>query len=389
MPNGRRTWAEIDLDRIAYNFKTLRAMPGGGLAMAVVKANAYGHGDIAVSRLLERCGADWFAVSNYEEAVRLRDGGIARPILILGYTPPDRAAGLAEHGITQALYSSSYAQALNSAASDMGVRVQCHVKIDTGMGRIGFPASEGAEDGILSACALPGLACTGIFTHFACADEPCPDSDAFTRAQFDAFCGLIARLDAMGLHFPIRHCCNSAAAMRFPEMHLDMVRLGIALYGLPPSPECAGLAGLLPAMSFYSTVSMVKEVPAGTPVSYGRTYTVPAPSRRLATVAVGYADGYRRAFSNRGHVLLHGKRAPVVGRVCMDQMLADVTDIPETAAGDTVTLAGTDSGQSITFDDFAALNGTINYEETCLIGPRVPRVYIAGGKEAGEWDCLA
>lgn len=389
--NTRRTWVEVDLDAILHNYRLVRETAKDSKIMTVVKADAYGHGDIAVAKTLEADGAHWFAVSNLEEAILLREQGIGRPILILGYTPPTEAAALVSHGITQALYSLEYAHALSQAAAAAGVTVDCHIKLDTGMSRIGFGVQKGEEaNGVAEAakaCTLPGLSCTGIFTHFSCADEPAADSDRYTAEQFAAFTKAVATLEAQGLHFILRHCCNSAATLRFPEMHLDMVRAGVILYGLVPAPECAGLANLKPAMCFYSTITQVKTVEKGTQVSYGRTYTAPE-GRRLATVAVGYADGFRRNFSNQGHVILHGCYAPIAGRVCMDQMVIDVTGIPVAKMGDRVILAGTQGPCSVTFDDFARLNGTINYEEVCLVGRRVPRVYIKDGKECGVTNYL-
>lgn len=391
MLTSRRTWAEVDLDALLHNYAAIRAAIGNKKMMAVVKADAYGHGDMAVTKTLQNAGIDWFAVSNFEEAMLLREHGVTLPILILGYTPPDNAAALCRQNITQAVYSIEYAQALSRAAIYAGERVNCHIKLDTGMARIGFCVQHGSEgqgiDEAAKACALPGLACTGIFTHFASADEPTEDSDLFTQEQFNTFLHACKLLEDRGIHFILRHCCNSAATLRFPEMHLDMVRAGVILYGLAPAPECRGLMDLQPVMHFYSTVTLVKEVESGTQVSYGRTYTATG-TKRLATVAVGYADGFRRNFSNRGRVAIHGHYAPIVGRVCMDQMLVDVSEIPDVKMGDTVTLAGVDGQCSISFDDFAALNGTINYEEICLIGRRVPRVYLKNGRECGVTDYL-
>lgn len=391
MLSSRRTWAEVDLDALLHNYHLIRRTVGEKKVMAVVKADAYGHGDIAVASTLENAGADWFAVSNFEEAALLRTQGITRPILILGYTPPACAAALANHNITQAVYSLEYAAALNEAALTAHVKINCHMKLDTGMARIGFCVQTGREtagvEEAAEACAMEALSCTGVFTHFSCADEPEADSDTFTQQQFAAFTNAVTRLEERGIRFQIRHCCNSAATLRFPQMHLDMVRAGVILYGLAPAPECAGLMDLQPAMRFYSTVTQVKEVASGTQVSYGRTYTAPGP-RKLATVAVGYADGFRRNFSNKGRVILRGCYAPIIGRVCMDQMLIDVSDIPEAKMGDAVILAGEAGDCRVTFDDFARLNGTINYEEVCLVGRRVPRVYIKGGKECGVTNYL-
>ena len=386
-----RTWAEIDLDSIRHNFRELKKrLSGSCLTMAVVKADAYGHGDGFVSRTLQAEGADWFGVSNINEAISLRRQEVKKPILILGFTPPELAGELNRLNVSQTVYSPDYANALSEAAQRQGVRVDCHIKVDTGMSRIGFyaqrsQAAQAAEE-IAQTCSLPGLSCTGIFTHFACADEYNPDSAAYTRGQFQAFLATLKLLETRGIHFALRHCCNSAGALAYPEMHLDMVRLGVVLYGLNPSAECAGMAALRPAMSLYTTVTMVKELEEGVAVSYGRRYAAGEGGRTIASIAVGYADGYRRSFTNRGRVLIHGQFAQVTGAVCMDQMMVDVTGISQIQTGDRVTLLGADGENRITLDDFAAVNGTINYEECCLIGRRVPRVYIEGGRESAVVD---
>lgn len=387
----RRTWADIDLDCIAHNYRELKGrLTPGCRTMAVVKADAYGHGDGYVSRTLQQEGADWFAVSNINEAISLRKQKVTRPILILGYTPPEMAHTLFTMGISQTVYSEEYAGELSRAAVEQRVTVDCHVKVDTGMTRIGFFAQHGHEaqaaEEIARVCALPGLVCTGVFTHFACADEFAGDSREYTRMQFGSFMDTVARLERMGVTFALRHCCNSAGVLAYPEMCLDMVRLGVVLYGLPPSPEYAGMADLRPAMSLYTTVTMVKTLEAGVAVSYGRRYVTEYDGQKLASIAIGYADGYRRNFTNKGRVILRGQYAPITGTVCMDQLMVDVTEIDGVRSGDVVTLIGGENGKSITLDDFAALNGTINYEEACLIGRRVPRVYIQGGREIAAVD---
>ncbi|WP_242970791.1 MULTISPECIES: alanine racemase [Anaerotruncus] len=387
----RRTWADIDLDCIVHNYRELKSrLTPGCRTMAVVKADAYGHGDGYVSRALQREGADWFAVSNINEAISLRRQEVARPILILGCTPPEMAHTLAELGISQTVYSEEYAGELSRAAVEQKAVIDCHVKIDTGMSRIGFFAQHGHEaraaEEIARVCALPGLSCTGVFTHFACADECAGDSRDYTRMQYRSFLDTVELLEKRGITFALRHCCNSAAALAYPEMHLDMVRLGVVLYGLPPSPEYAGMADLRPAMSLYTTITMVKTLEAGIAVSYGRRYVTEHDGQRLASIAIGYADGYRRNFTNKGRVIVRGQYAPITGAVCMDQLMVDVTGIDGARSGDVVTLIGSEGGKSITLDDFAALNGTINYEEACLIGRRVPRVYIQAGREIAAVD---
>ena len=381
----KRTWAEIRLDALAHNFRQVRRKVGPDCKiMAVVKADGYGHGDRQVAQVFQREGANWFAVSNIEEAMHLRQGGITKPVLILGFTPADRAAQLCANRISQTVFSLDYAKALSEQAQKAGVEVDCHIKLDTGMSRLGFlcdPAhfSQSIEQ-IGETVALPGLACTGIFTHFACADEANEDSDRFTLEQFSRYQKGVAELEKRGVRFSLHHCCNSAATMRFPQMHLDMVRPGVILYGLNPTPDCAGLMDLVPAMDLKSTVAMVKQVGQGAQVSYGRTYTA-SNGRVLATVPIGYADGYRRTHSNQAHMAVHGKLAPVVGTVCMDQLMLDVTDIPSVRPGDQVTVFGRDGDCSVPIEDLAQDEKSIHYEVMCLIGKRVPRVYLQGEEE--------
>lgn len=362
----------------------------GCRTMAVVKADAYGHGDGYVSRTLQKEGADWFAVSNINEAISLRKQDVTRPILILGFTPPEHVGTLAAMTISQTVYSDEYASALSQAAQEQGVHVDCHIKVDTGMSRIGFYAQRGHEaaaaEEIAQTCALPNLDCTGIFTHFACADEYGKNSEEFTLRQFNTFMEMIDQLKKAGVNFKLRHCCNSAAALAYPQMHLDMVRLGVVLYGLSPSQECAGMADLHPAMSLYTTVTMLKKLEQGVAVSYGRRFETHYDGQTIASIAIGYADGYRRNFTNKGRVIVGGEFAPITGTVCMDQLMIDVSGIRGVKSSDVVTLVGEDNGKRITLDDFAAINGTINYEECCLIGRRVPRVYIENGKEIAAID---
>ena len=380
----RRTWATIDLDAAAHNFHVIRAAMGQGVKMCcVVKADAYGHGAVQLGRLYERLGAEWLAVSNLEEAEQLRDAGVHLPILILGYTPPRCALDLSENQIAQAVLSERYALELNQAAAQAEVRVRVHLSLDTGMSRIGFlyqdpKTGTPALDAIERVCSMPHLLPEGIFTHFAVADGGA-DGEAFTRRQFECFQSAIDRLSARGISFPICHCANSAAISEYPEMQLSMCRPGIILYGMQPSEELREKLDLQPVLSFSSTVSLVKTVPAGTVLSYGSTYRTERETR-VATVSVGYADGYPRLLSNAGEVLLHGRRAPVLGRVCMDQMMVDVTDIPGVAEGDTAVLIGRDGDEEILTADIARFAQTIPYEITCNLNKRVPRVYVRGGR---------
>ena len=376
----RRCWAEIDLDALKMNYIALRQKTAPGVQMmGVVKADAYGHGAVRCAALLAELGMDWFAVSNLSEAMQLRRGGITQPILVLGYTPTDCIGRLTEHRITQTVFSREYLQALTQAAQEAGVTAEIHLKVDTGMGRIGFSPEDEADFAAMAALNRnSALRVTGIFTHFAVADEN-GAGEAYTQAQFERFTALCGRLEAAGLNIGLRHCCNSAGIIRYPAMHLDMVRAGVSLYGLLPSGDCAGQIEPHPVMRWQTVISMVKEIAAGQSVSYGRTFTAPQPMR-VATLSVGYADGYSRGYSGRGSVLIHGQEAPILGRICMDQCVVDVTHIPQAAMGDRVTLAGQDGAGCISFDRLAALSDTINYELVCLVGKRVDRIYLSQGR---------
>lgn len=379
----KRFWAEIDLDAAESNFSTIRrGLPSGVKLCCVVKANAYGHGAVYLSRLYERLGADFFAVSNIEEAMQLRDGGISTPILILGYTPVSCAAILAENNISQTVFSPSYARELSQSATSHGVSVKMHIKLDTGMGRIGFDCTHGTEavlPSLVEACKLPGLVPEGIFTHFALADEG-EDGESFTRLQYGRFISAVDALAERGITFELRHCANSAASLDYPEYCLDMVRAGVVLYGISPSDKIRNSAGLIPVMSLRAVISMVKEIDEGDTVSYGCTYR--APSKRLiATVPVGYADGFWRSNAESGtQMLVRGRRVGIVGRVCMDQLMLDVSDVCGVSEGDYVTVIGSDGGERIDVSELARNNHTIGYELVCAIGERVPRFYLSNGR---------
>lgn len=373
----KRCWVEIDLDKIEHNYRLIRKLIGNKKMISVVKADAYGHGVEFVANKLDSIGSDMFAVSNMEEAQQLWRGDIEKPTLILGYTPPEYAEKLAELKIRQAVFSADYAKALSDAAVKCGKQVYIHIKLDTGMHRIGFNSytDEGVADAI-AACRLPGLIPEGVFTHFAAADRDGDSDGSYTRAQYDRFVTAIDKIEQSGIKFEIKHCCNSAAIFTHSEMHLDGARPGIIMYGLMPSDMLEN-PGFEPVMSFKSVISMIKRLPAGMDISYGRTFTTPR-DMTVATVTVGYADGYQRKLAEDGYVLLHGKRAKIIGRICMDQMMIDVTDIPQAAVGDTVTLFGRDGDEEITVDSIAARLGTINYELVCIIGKRVTRVFKSG-----------
>ncbi|OUN13717.1 alanine racemase [Flavonifractor sp. An9] len=368
-----RTWTEIDLSNLEHNYRALRAMlPQGCRFLGVVKADAYGHGAVQVARRLETLGAEYLAVACLDEALELRQAGITTPILILGYTPTERAEALLDNGITQTVYDVEMARALSDAAAAAGKTLKIHVKADTGMSRLGWLCGgedqSAAVEAIAQVCALPGLEAEGIYTHFANADG---DED-YTMLQFTRFLDLLEALKERGITFAIRHCAASAAALKFPCTHLDMVRPGIALYGHYPDPSCEGLdgPGLRPVMTLKTRVASVKAVPAGTPVSYGCTHVLDRETK-LAALTIGYADGLPRLCSDRLEVLVKGSRAPIVGRICMDMCMADVTGL-DVAPGDEVEVFG----EHLPIEDVAALAGTIQYELLCAVSPRVHRAYL-------------
>lgn len=375
----KRTWADISMDNLSHNYQLLRSkIPGDCKFLGVVKADAYGHGAVPVSRQLVDLGADYLAVSNMEEAVQLRRSYIRLPILILGYTPAFYAEDMVDMGVRQEVHSLEYARQLSEALAGSGKRLKIHFKLDTGMSRLGFFAdNEESFDQIREAAGLEGLLPEGIFTHFPVADTLDPADEAATERQFRAFRAMTEALEAAGLRFKLRHCCNSAATLLHPEYALDMVRPGIATYGVSPSEELAGRFDLRPLMSLRTTVSQIRPFAPEVGVSYGWTYSTPGP-RSIAVLAIGYADGLARSLSNRVSFLLHGKRVPVVGRICMDMCMVDVTEVPEARVGDVVTVFGSDGEASIPVDDLARLTGTIPYETLCGINKRTPRFYLDG-----------
>lgn len=384
MEKLKRTWVEINLDNLRYNCAQLKGMLKDGVAlMAVVKADAYGHGDVEVANAIAEY-SDWFAVSNLMEAKRLRKAGIDKPILILGYTPVENCVDLSEMGITQTILGPEYAGELSAAAVGAGITVDVHIKVDTGMSRIGFAACEPAEcvRQIEEAVHLPGLKTTGIFTHFSVADEDTEESKAFTLLQHDRFSDVIWELKKRGVDFERVHCCNSAAMIFIPSYHHTMVRPGIVLYGCSPSGKPIEEVDLRPVMTLKTTVSLVKDLHPGETVGYGRKYRCEK-DMKVATVAIGYADGYPRILSNRGYAFVNDTVVPIIGNICMDQMMLDVTDT-EVHEGDQVVLFGEKCPISV--DNVAALAGTINYEILCGISRRVERVYIRDGKEVSVVD---
>ena len=375
----KRFWAEIDMNAAENNFNLIKSkLKSGTKLCCVVKANAYGHGAVYLSKLYEKLGADFFAVSNIEEAMQLRNNGISTPILILGYTPTSCASILAENNISQSVFSLSYAKELSKSAKADGVNVKIHIKLDSGMGRIGFDCiheNDKMLEGIADVCNMEGLVSEGVFTHFAVADEGV-DGAEFTKLQYERFSKAIDELSNRGINFKIKHCANSATTFEYPEYHLDMVRVGVVLYGVAPSHKVRGCEDLVPVMSLKSVISMIKEIEEGDTVSYGCTFKAEKKTK-IATAPVGYADGFWRSNAENGtQMLIRGQRVNIVGRVCMDQLMLDVTDVKGVREGDYITLIGVDREESITADDLAKNNGTIGYEMICSIGERVPRFYI-------------
>lgn len=379
----KRTWAEISLDAIAHNFLEIRNQIGAGVKLCcVVKADGYGHGAVELSRVYEELGADYLAVSNIDEGIELRDAGCKIPILILGYTPVGDAARLSEYNISQAVFSLEYARALSEKCLAADISVRVHIKIDTGMSRIGFmcqnfPEDISSVDEICESCALPRLDIEGMFTHFCVSDES-GEGREFTEKQFENFRFVKEELSRRGLEIPLCHCSNSGAIEDYPPTYGDMVRAGIILYGLAPSPKLAGKLNLVPAMTLKTSVAYVKELKKGATVSYGRTFTAEK-DMKIATVPIGYADGYVRSNAEDGYMLVNGQKAKIVGRICMDQTMLDVTDIDYVAQGDEVVVFGNPAHGEPTADSIAANTGTINYEVVCLVGKRVPRIYYRDG----------
>ena len=372
----RRTWAEIDLDALEHNYRRARTLTGSGVRyLGVVKADAYGHGAVQIGRKLESLGADYLAVSSLDEARELRHGGITMPVLILGHTPPDMVPELIRYHITQAVSALAKAEEYSAAAAACGGTLRVHIKVDTGMSRLGFLVRgshfEGGVASIAAACALPGLDAEGIFTHFAVSDEDGEEDEVYTREQFGLFTAVIDALAQRGRTFAIRHCANSGALARYPEMYLDMVRPGIALYGAGADAQRLDLR---PVMSLKTCVSTIKVFDPDTTVSYGRTFRT-TERTRMGVLPIGYADGFFRGLSNRASVLTDQGSAPIRGRICMDMCMVDLTELPDVHVGDAVEIFG----QRQRVDDLASILGTIPYELTCAVSKRVPRLYLEGG----------
>ncbi len=374
----KRTWAEIDLDALAHNYTVLRKRIGSDVKfLGVVKADAYGHGSVQVSRLLQNLGADYLAVSSIDEAVELRHNGITMPILILGHTPKEQVSQLIKYDITQAVTCKAKANEYSEEAVCCQGTLKVHIKVDTGMSRLGFLCDgdyfENGVEGICEACLLPGLSAEGIFTHFAVSDEPGEECAAYTRHQFQLFKNVIAAVEEkLGKSFAIRHCANTGAVARYPETWLDMVRPGLLLYGYG---EFARELNLQPVMSLKTTVSTIKTYPAGTAVSYGGIFVTPQ-TTRMGVIPYGYADGFFRCLSNKCSLMTEEGAVPQRGKICMDMCMIDLTGKPGVDVGSEIEIFG----KKNSLDELSALAGTIPYELTCAVSKRVPRVYYHDGK---------
>lgn len=379
----KRTWAEINLDNLYYNISQIKSnIPDETEIIAVVKADAYGHGDKYIANALVKCGINNFAVSNLSEALSLRNAGIVGEILILGFTPPKKCNILADQNITQTVFSEEYADSLH-AQCDRPIKV--NIKIDTGMGRIGFAENElqSSVDEVCKISKYENFDILGIFSHFSSADQHDAGSQFYTELQHLRFNIALALLRQHRITFKNVHLQNSAG-IAFTDYFYTHVRAGIIMYGVRPSDQPFPFP-LKPIMELKSVVSMVKIIPKGTSVSYGRHFTAEA-DMKIATVPIGYADGYPRVLSNRGRMLIHGQSARIIGAICMDQLMLDVTHIEGVQQDDIVTVVGRDGDEMITFDELANSIGTISYELMCLIGRRVPRVYYEDGKEIAAVD---
>ncbi len=372
----QRVAAYIDLSAVRFNLESMRAnLAKGTLITAVIKTNAYGHGAVAIAENIEKLDYLWgFAVATFEEARELRDAGIKKPILILGYTFPYCYQDMARLDIRPAVFQRASLTELSRAAEFVGKDISVHIAIDTAMSRIGIlPDDEGLKY-VNDALHTPGIRVEGIFTHFSKADEAERDTTISQIGRFKGFCERIR--DELMYEIPVKHCSNSAGIISYKYANMDMVRAGITMYGLWPSNEVPqDIVPLKPVMSLCSHVVFVKDIEDGTEVSYGGTYVAKG-TRRIATIPAGYGDGYPRSLSNKGYVLIRGKRAPIAGRVCMDQFMADVTDIPDVREGDKVTLVGRDGDEEITMEMLGELSGRFNYELACDINSRVPRITV-------------
>lgn len=385
MKKHQRVFAAIDLDAVLHNmYQMSENISPDSKLIGVIKTDGYGHGAIPIATEMEGCPEVFgFAVATAEEALELRDADINKPILVLGYTFPEDYDELIYRNIRMTVFRKDTLQALSAAVKRLNgkgitAKALVHIKVDTGMGRIGIMPDEEGSLFVKEALKTEGIEVEGIFTHFARADETDKTSAYEQLARFRAFTQKIEK--ETGKLIPVKHCANSAAIIELPETNMEVVRAGIALYGLWPSEEVSrDIISLKPALSLHSHIVFCKDVQPGTPISYGGTFVTPK-AMRIATIPVGYGDGYPRALSGIGHVLICGQKAPILGRVCMDQFMVDVTEIPQAKEGDLVTLIGRDGSEEITMEQLGALSGRFNYELACDLGKRIPRVYYKGGK---------
>lgn len=385
MKNYSRVYAGIDLDAVAFNFASMRKnIHPSAKMIAVIKADGYGHGAVPIARLVEAYDYLWgFAVATAEEALQLRSAGIKKPILILGYVFEEHYADLIREDIRPVVFKLSMAEQLSREATRQNKTAVIHIGLDTGMTRIGYPATAESILEIMLISRLPNIKIEGMFTHFARADETDKTS---AQDQLERYLKFADKLKETGVDIPLRHCSNSAGIIDMPYANLNLVRAGISIYGIYPSEEvCKENVPLKPVMELKSHITLIKEVEAGVPVSYGGTF-VTKQKTRIATIPVGYADGYPRQLSNKGRVLIHGKSAPILGRICMDQFMVDVTDIPQAQELDEVTLLGIDGEASVTVEELGGLSGRFPYEFVCDISKRVPRVYKKNGQASEQKD---
>mgnify|MGYP003732359527 FL=1 len=375
MDNRRPTWAEIDLTAIKHNILMIRNKVSPAIIMAIVKADAYGHGMLEVSRACLQEGVEWLGVASLDEAIHLREAGIKSPVLVLGFIPEEFAEATVEYDISASVFSLSFARALSQAASKLSRSARVHIKIDSGMGRLGFAPIPSSLALVQEIAALPGIEVEGIFTHFADADA---EDKSFTYEQLRIFSNFVSDLEKGGLSIPLKHCSNSAAILDIPEARLNMVRAGIVLYGLYPSEDMKRLGlDIIPAMTLKSRISFLKVLEPGHYISYGRTFCCQQ-ATRVATVPIGYADGYHRLLSNRSTAVIRGEKVPSIGMICMDQCMFDVSGLKRVEEGDEVILFGKPS-DGVTADDLARILGTINYEIVCAVSARVPRLHVKAG----------
>lgn len=373
LEDEKRTWAEINISDIGRNFRAMKAkLPKNCKFMGMMKADAYGHGAVQVAKYLEEAHCDYLAVACIDEAQELRDAGNKLPILVLGTTPPEFTARLVKLNVSQSIGSSEMAEGYSSELKKLDSKLKIHIKLETGMGRQGFNVKNGDVSEAVKALRLTNFEAEGVYTHFAVSDEPTKE---YTGKQFSCFMSAIEKIEKeAAIHFEIRHCANSGAMINYPEMYLDMVRPGIALYGMYPGAETGGIE-LHPAMELKSRIISVSDYEAGDSISYGCTFTADKKTR-VAVIPIGYADGLHRVLSNKIDVLVRGKRCRQIGRICMDMCMIDVSDLPDVKVGDIATVFGKDGTESISVNELAEKAGTISYEMVCAISQRVPKVYI-------------